>query len=446
MQISWSNERRKISDLKPADYNPRAATEKEWSDLNASLEQFNLADPIVINKDNAVIGGHFRLRVLQARGIEEVDVRVPDRQLTQDEERRLNLRLNKNNGHFDLDLLANFDEDMLKEVGFDALELDEIFQTDIGRAEAADNAPAKRETTIQPGDLFILGNHRLLCADATHPGAIETLMAGKRAALTFTDPPYNVNYKGGSALPESEERESILNDNMGKMAFFDFLKLACRNILQATDGAVYICMSSSELDTLQRAFEEEGGVWSTFIIWVKNTFTLGRGNYQQQYEPILYGWPVTLKNHYFIDRRDLSNVWEDLKDVKTSFEDGYTTIKFQGFEVKIKGKVEEGHVCRRKTKTNIWRYDKPAKSDLHPTMKPVAMICEALRNSSLREDIVLDPFGGSGSTMIACELENRACYMKELDPQYCQVIIDRWEEITGKKAEKAPQEAEVVNA
>jgi ParB-like chromosome segregation protein Spo0J len=176
--ISWTNEKRKIKDLIPAEYNPRQATEKDIHDLTASLDQFNLADPIVINKNNTVIGGHFRLRILQQKGIQEIDVRVPDRELTPDEERRLNLRLNKNNGQWDLDALANFDEDMLKDIGWDPAELDKIFQIDMDRKEAADYAPAIRETTIKRGDIIQLGRHRLMCGDATAPQDMEKLMGG----------------------------------------------------------------------------------------------------------------------------------------------------------------------------------------------------------------------------------------------------------------------------
>jgi len=433
--ISWHNEKRKIIELKPAEYNPRQATEKDVHDLNASLEKFNLADPIIINKNNTVIGGHFRLRILQQRGVTEVDVRVPDRELNPEEERQLNLRLNKNNGQWDFDALANFDEEMLKDCGFDPVELDRIFQLDLGKAEKADNAPALRSTEIKLGDIFQLGRHRLMCADATKRQDIEALLAGARCQMVFTDPPYNVNYKGGSALIEAEQREGIENDSMERPAFLEFLHKACQEIIEVTDGAIYICMGSSEMDTLKQAFEAAGGKWSNTIIWVKNTFTLSRSDYQHQYEPILYGWPKGIK-HYFIDRRDLGNVWEDLKEIKTEFKDGYTTISFQGFKVRIKGEVKEGEVSRGKAKSNIWRYNKPSKSELHPTMKPVAMICEAIRNSSLREQIVLDPFLGSGSTLMACELENRTCYGIELDPQHVQCAIDRWEEYTGQKAQK----------
>jgi len=230
--------------------------------------------------------------VLQARGDKEVDVRVPDRLLTPDEERRLNLRLNKNNGSWDFDMLANFDEDMLKEVGFTAAELDEIFQLDESDKDKADACGAlPAESSIKPGDMFQLGRHRLMCGDATSAGDIALLMDGKKAAMIFTDPPYNVNYTGGMGAQEKNAREGILNDKMEKPAFREFLLAISRNMIENCTGGI-------------------------------------------------------------------------------------------------------------------------------------------------REEIVADFFGGSGSTLIACELLNRTCYMSELDPRYCQVIINRWEEYTGLKAEK----------
>ena len=194
-------------------------------------------------------------------------------------------------------------------------------------------------------------------------------------------------------------------------------------------------MSSTELDTLKIAFESASGHCQSFIIWVKNNFTLSRSDYQHIYEPILYGWPSDVVNHFFTEDRDIANVWEDLREVKTKFDGEYTSIKFQGFEVKIKGKAE-GTIKRKKQKTDIWRYDKPIVSKEHPTMKPLELCQQAIRNSSNREDIILDLFGGSGSTLIASESLNRVCYMMELDPRYTDVIIKRWEKTTGNKAIK----------
>jgi DNA modification methylase len=194
-------------------------------------------------------------------------------------------------------------------------------------------------------------------------------------------------------------------------------------------------MSSSELPNLKKAWENNGGHWQSFIIWVKNNFTLSRADYQNTYEPMLYGWAKNIKNHFFIERRDIANVWEDLREVKTEFDGTHTSIKFQGFEVKIEGQVK-GIIKRKKQRTDIWRYDKPTVSKEHPTMKPVALCLEAVKNSSQRGDIVLDLFLGSGSTAIACEKSGRRCYGMELDPQYIDVIISRWEKFTGQKAIK----------
>ena len=214
-------------------------------------------------------------------------------------------------------------------------------------------------------------------------------MSGSKAAMTFTDPPYNVNY--GETMKDKLRKNSnkILNDNLGEV-FEPFLEKACKNMLEFTDGAVYICMSSSELHTLQKAFIAAGGHWSTFIIWAKNTFTIGRSDYQRQYEPILYGWREGV-NHYW---------------------------------------------CRDRDQGDVWQVDKPSSSPLHPTMKPLALIERAIQNSSQAGDKVLDTFLGSGSTLIACERTGRICYGMELEPLYVDVAVMRWESFTGEKAKR----------
>jgi DNA modification methylase len=210
------------------------------------------------------------------------------------------------------------------------------------------------------------------------------VLDGGLADMAWTDPPYNVDY--GSSAKDKLRRKNrpILNDNLGS-GFEAFLHEACANILRVTKGAVYVCMSSSELHTLQRAFTAAGGKWSTFVIWAKHTFTLGRADYQRQYEPILYGWREG-HDHYWCGARD---------------------------------------------QADVWFFDKPVRNDLHPTMKPVALVERAIRNSSKSRDIVLDPFGGSGSTMIACEKAGRQARLIELDPKYCDVIVTRWQEFSG---------------
>jgi DNA modification methylase len=210
------------------------------------------------------------------------------------------------------------------------------------------------------------------------------------ADMTWTDPPYGVNYANSPKDKLRGKHRPILNDNLGE-GFEAFLYNACVNIIQVTKGAVYVCMSSSELDTLQRAFRAAGGKWSTFLIWAKNTFTLGRADYQRQYEPILYGW-----------------------------KDG-----------------TDRYWCGARDQGDVWFFDKPRKNDLHPTMKPVALVERAIRNSSKTRDIVLGPFGGSGSTLIACEKAGRQARVIELDPKYVDTIIDRWQRFTGDRARHA---------
>ncbi|MDR3742252.1 MAG: site-specific DNA-methyltransferase, partial [Terracidiphilus sp.] len=229
---------------------------------------------------------------------------------------------------------------------------------------------------------------RVLCGDSTQIEAVEKVLAGGLADMVFTDPPYNVNY--GATMKDKLRGKSdrkIANDNLGS-DFEKFLYDACVNMLTVAKGAVYICMSSSELHTLEKAFTEAGGHWSTFVIWAKNTFTMGRADYQRQYEPILYGWKEGT-DHFWCGARD------------------------QG---------------------DIWFIKKPHVNDLHPTMKPVELVERAVCNSSKSRDTVLDPFGGSGTTLIACEKAGRQARLIELAPNYCDVIVRRWQEFTGKTA------------
>jgi DNA modification methylase len=215
-------------------------------------------------------------------------------------------------------------------------------------------------------------------------GDVERVLGGQLADMTFTDPPYNVAYGSSPKDKLRGNKRKILNDDLGS-GFEAFLHDACANILSVTKGAVYVCMSSSELHTLQKAFTAAGGKWSTFVIWAKHAFTLGRADYQRQYEPILYGWPAG-HDRYWCGARD------------------------QG---------------------DVWFIDKSARNDLHPTMKPVALVERAIRNSSKSRDVVLDPFGGSGSTLIGCEKTGRQARLVELDPKYCDVIVQRWQAFAG---------------
>lgn len=230
--------------------------------------------------------------------------------------------------------------------------------------------------------------HRLLCGDSTIATDVARLMDGAKANMVFTDPPYNVDYANSAKDKLRGTDRPILNDNLGQ-DFRTFLLSGLKQLIGHCNGAIYVAMSSSELDTLQSAFEEAGGHWSTFIIWAKSTFTMGRSDYQRQYEAILYGWPEG-KRRYWCGDRDQGDVWQ---------------IK------------------------------KPHRNELHPTMKPVELVVRAIQNSSLPGGLVLDSFGGSGTTLIAAEQTSRRAYLLELDPRYCDVIVKRWEEFTGRKAQ-----------
>ena len=223
--------------------------------------------------------------------------------------------------------------------------------------------------------------------------------------MVFTDPPYNVGYTGGIHADGTQtKRHAILNDKMTNEKFYQFLYDSLVNMVAFTSGAFYVCMSSSELHTLHQAFTRAGGHWQTYIIWAKDTFTLSRSDYQHQFEPIMYGLTD-----------DILQIEEREADIILY---GWTKHAWHG----------------GRKQGDVWLIDRPKKSEEHPTMKPVVLCGKAIINSSKRDDIVLDIFGGSGSTLIACEKINRKCYMMELDPSYCQVIIDRWEEFTNKKS------------
>jgi DNA modification methylase len=290
--------------------------------------------------------------------------------------------------------LASLQEDGfdLDIVGFTDEEIEDLLRDpEQGAAGNTDEdaVPETPETAVTvPGDVWLLGEHRLLCGDSTQIEGVEKVLAGGLADIAWTDPPYNVNY--GATMKDKlrgKTHRKIANDNLGD-GFEQFLRDACLNMLTVTKGAIYICMSSSELHTLHRAFTEAGGHWSTFVIWAKSAFTMGRSDYQRQYEPMLYGWKEGT-DHFWCGARDQGDVW---------------FIK------------------------------KPVKNDLHPTMKPVELVERALRNSSKSRDTVLDPFGGSGTTLIACERTGRQARLIEMDPKYCDVIIRRWQEHAAKEA------------
>jgi DNA modification methylase len=384
----WSIDR-----LLPYIRNARTHTDQQVAQVAASIREFGWTNPILVAADGTIIAGHARLAAARKLKMTEVPVIVLDH-LTEAQRRALVLADNR------LALDAGWDEEMLRVelaslqedgfdldiVGFTDEELEDLLRDPEETRDGLtgeDSVPDEQETAITvPGDVWVLGDHRLLCGDATSINAIQTVLAGGLADMVFTDPPYNVDYVGKTA-----KKLKIGNDALGGK-FYDFLREACTNVLAVTKGAIYICMSSSELHTLFRAFTDAGGHWSTFVIWAKHHFTLGRSDYQRMYEPILYGW-----------RDGTDHFW-----------------------------------CGARDQGDVWFIKRPMANLEHPTMKPVELVERALRNSSKTRDTILDVFGGSGTTLIACEKSRRQARLIELEPRYCDVIVRRWQEYTGEKA------------
>ena len=391
-------ENRPIEALIPYARNSRTHSGAQVAQIAASIREFGWTNPVLVDGDNGVVAGHGRLLAARKLGLANVPV-IELAHLSPTQKRAYILADNRiaENAGWDDELLrielaelqeSDFD---LALTGFDADELLDILAGEETTTEGQndeDAAPEVPETPVsQPGDVWICGKHRVLCGDATVEESYRMLLGDERAAMIFQDPPYNVDYANTPKDKLRGTHRPILNDNLGD-GFHDFLLAALKPALARCDGAIYIAMSSSELDTLQSAFRAAGGKWSTFIIWAKNTFTLGRSDYQRQYEPILYGWPEGARRHWCGDR-------------------------------------DQG---------DVWQIKKPAKNDLHPTQKPIEVPERAIRNSSRPGDIVLDCFGGSGSTLIAAEKSGRQARLIELDPKYADVIVLRWQEWSGKQA------------
>ena len=384
--------------LVPYARNARTHSDAQVAQIAASIAEFGFTNPILAGSDGVIVAGHGRLAAAQKLGLDVVPVVVLDH-LSPTQRRALVIadnRIAENAGWDDamlrVELAALADDDFdVALTGFDADALAELMAGEEPDADGQtddDAVPEVPETPIsRSGDVWLLGAHRLLCGDATVAASYERLLAGGQADMVFTDPPYNVNYANSAKDKMRGKDRAILNDNLGD-GFYDFLLAALMPTVAHCRGGIYVAMSSSELDVLQAAFRAAGGKWSTFIIWAKNTFTLGRADYQRQYEPILYGWPEGAQRHWCGDR-------------------------------------DQG---------DVWNIKKPQKNDLHPTMKPVELVERAIRNSSRPGNVVLDPFGGSGTTLIAAEKSGRQARLIELDPKYVDVIVRRWQDWTGQQA------------
>lgn len=442
-------ETKSISGLDVADYNPRKDLQPgdpEYEKLKKSILEFDYVEPIIWNqRTGRVVGGHQRLKVLQELGWTEVEVSVVD--LPEDKEKALNLALNKISGDWDLprlkDLLEElntgaFDMDL---TGFDVSELEEVLSQFGESPEVFDDdfdVAAEVEKIIEPvtkpGDIWLLGRHRVMCGDATVPADIEKLMDGDQASMVFTDPPYNVNYTGGT-----KDQLKIMNDKMSAGDFYKFLKDSLSNMIAVTapGGAVYVCHAESEGVNFRSALTDSGWLLKQCLIWVKNQLVLGRMDYQARHEPILYGWKPGAKHRWYGGRKQTTviddSIGIEIKELTEgailTFTSGIQTVSIQvpSFEI-----LDQGD----DSLSTIWRFEKPLRNGEHPTMKPLGIPARAIANSSRKGEIILDTFLGSGSTLIAAEQIGRTCYGCELDPIYCDVIVKRWEEFTGQKAAK----------
>lgn len=391
--------KKNVADLLPAEYNPRKDLkpgDAEYEKLKRSITEFGYVEPVIWNQTTGrVVGGHQRLKVLQEMGMTEIDCVIIE--VSEEKEKALNIALNKISGDWDTDKLALLITDLqgsdlaVSLTGFEPAEIDALFKDDIKDGVKDDDfdveAELKKPTVTKFGDIWILGNHRLICGDSTKAETLELLMYGKKANLVVTDPPYNVNYEGSAG--------KIKNDNMENTAFYEFLLAAFQNAEQAMaeDASIYVFHADTEGLNFRKAFVDAGFYLSGTCIWKKQSLVLGRSPYQWQHEPVLFGWKKKGKHQWYTGRKE----------------------------------------------STIWEFDKPKKNGDHPTMKPIPLIAYPIMNSSMSNCIVLDLFGGSGSTLIACEQTNRVCRMVELDEKFCDVIVKRYIEQVGSSEHVAVQ-------
>lgn len=379
-----------LKELKPAAYNPRKKLkkgDKEYEKIKQSLLKFGYVDPIIVNEDLTVIGGHQRLTVLKDLDYETAKCVIVD--LPKEDEKALNIALNKITGQWDEALLADLLLDLqesdfnLDLTGFEPPEIDDILSNvhdkELSEDEFDVEEELKKPTLSRHGDIWQLGKHRVICGDSTKAETYKQLLDDRKANLVVTDPPYNVDVE--------ETAGKILNDNMSDGDFYQFLLSMFTQVENhmEDDASIYVFHADTEGLNFRKAFKDAGFYLSGCCIWKKNSLVLGRSPYQWQHEPCLYGWKKKGKHQWFSDRKQ----------------------------------------------TTIWEHDRPKSSKDHPTMKPIQLMAYPIQNSSMRGTIVLDPFLGSGSTLIAADQTGRVCYGIELDEKFVDVIVKRYIEVTG---------------
>ena len=372
-----------IQELVPYINNARTHYPAQITKLRSSLREFGFVNPIIVDRDYSVIAGHGRLIAAKEEGFSEVPCVFVD-YLTEAQKKAYIIADNRyaEDAGWDEELLRleieglqgmEFNVELL---GFEPAELNKLLTNDedIQEDDFDVDAELQKPALTKAGDIWLLGKHRLVCGDSTKPDTYKVLMDGKKANLVVTDPPYNVNYEGSAG--------KIKNDNMGNEAFYTFLFDAFKSMeeVMAQDASIYVFHADTEGLNFRKAFSDAGFYLSGTCIWKKQSLVLGRSPYQWQHEPVLFGWKKKGKHMWYSDRKQ----------------------------------------------STIWEYDKPKKNGEHPTMKPIALIANPITNSSITGCIVLDPFGGSGSTLIACEQTDRICHTIELDEKFCDVIVKRF--------------------
>ena len=381
-----------INKLIPYINNARTHSVEQINKLRSSLREFGFINPVIIDKDYGIIAGHGRVIAAKEEGIEKVPCVLVD-YLTETQKKAYILADNR------MALDAGWDEELLKlEIealqgeafdigltGFDEKDLADLFKTDEEDVKDDDydlTAALEKAAFVEKGDVWVVGRHRLVCGDATNEEDVAKLMDGKKANLILTDPPYGVSFKSSSGL-------TIQNDSMKNDEFYNFLLAAFKNMVAHLEpgGGAYVFHADTEGLNFRKAFIDAGLHLAGCCIWVKNSLVLGRSDYQWQHEPVLYGFLQNGKHKWFSDRKQ----------------------------------------------TTIWNFDKPKRNENHPTSKPLDLLAYPLKNSTQANAIVLDTFGGSGSTLMACENSNRICYTMELDEKYASVILRRYVEDTGDK-------------
>jgi DNA modification methylase len=380
-----------ISKLIPASYNPRKDLKPgdvEFEKIKRSIEEFGYVEPVIVNEDMTIVGGHQRAKVLSALGFEEIDCVVISVDKTK--EKALNIALNKITGDWDTEALATLLNELDKEsynielTGFEWDEAEKLLKT-LGQDDNSADDDYEMELPEDPiskhSDVWLLGRHRLMCGDSTLSEDIKVLTEGKTVEMVFTDPPWNVNY-GATDHPSWKSR-TIQNDCMSTDDFKEFMEKSFARMAESmvVGGMAYVVMSAQEWGSLMPALDDNGFHWSSTIIWNKDRLVLSRKDYHTRYEPIWYGW-----------------------------KDGAPRI----------------HPLTDRQQCDVWDIPRPTKSEEHPTMKPVELVQRAIENSSKRGNFILDQFGGSGTTLIASENTGRTCFMMELDPKYVDVIVNRY--------------------